>query len=83
MIPNNFISPINPDEVDKFEKFYLQKQWYVKTEQEISINPIPKFLTPFCSFLPNQYLWISSETQLKEIWQKDIASQKVLGKIKI
>lgn len=66
--------------IDQLRDFYLQNQWSLKTNSELLtiIDPIPTHKTIFQSFIPNSYIWISSENDLKDVWH-NIASAKVLG----
>ncbi len=79
--PNN--DPEQNKKAHILKGLYMQEQWNIKIDSEITINPTPIFYTVFQAFTPNKFLWISSEKDLISIWSKEISSQKVLGIVKI
>jgi len=79
MIPSNNNENSLDSQTQTFLSNCLQDQWTLETSEKGSfINSSPKFHSNFQHFLPNKYIWISTEEDLISNWDK-ISCEKVLG----
>lgn len=62
----------------KLRDYFLKNQWEICTTPNLSINPVPKYVTPMRTFNQNSYIYINSEAELKKIWP-EILQENILG----